>query len=87
MGCKHHKKKKGKNKKNKQEKEEEDDENMIIRENPFLQLGYGINAHLDTLYNMSCFFLTMTIVCIPIYVIYFGNKVKALKTDEPNPFA
>ena len=81
------KKKKKNNKKVEVKEEDEENEEMIVKQNPYLQLGYGINAHIDTLANLSCFFLTLTIASIPLYIFYYGNQVKALATTEKNPFA
>ena len=30
--------------------------------------------------------MTIAIVCLPLYYIYFGNEIQALKSDTPNPF-
>jgi hypothetical protein len=41
-----------------------------IRENPFILLGYGINAYFDILYYLFCCFTMLTIFSLPIYYLY-----------------
>ena len=55
----------------------------LLQEDPFLILGYGANAYFDiieSLFNMALF---ITVVMIPIMIIYSNNKINGLK-DQPN---
>jgi len=47
-------------------------------ENPFLILGYGINAYFDLIQLLVYMFLMITIFCIPLLYIYSHNNVKFL---------
>lgn len=74
-------------KKKKSTENEKEETELSERLDPFLQLGYGINAHIDTLLSMSCFFVTVTLAVLPILYCYNQNDIKALITQEANPFA
>ncbi len=41
-----------------------------ISQDPYLVLGYGINAYFDILYSLSLMFVCITIFCLPVYWIY-----------------
>lgn len=41
-----------------------------IQEDPFLLLGYGVNAYFDILFQLFNIFVLITIFCIPIYYLY-----------------
>lgn len=41
-----------------------------IKEDPYLILGYGVNAYYDILLSLCTLFLCITIFCIPIYYTY-----------------
>ena len=41
-----------------------------LLEDPYLILGYGINAYYDILYSLCCMFIWITIFSIPVYYIY-----------------
>jgi hypothetical protein len=43
---------------------------MEIQEDPFLLLGYGMNAYFDVLISLSRMMLAITLFSIPIFVIY-----------------
>ena len=60
-------------------------ENQLI-EDPFLVLGYGINAYFDIMFQLALMFLTITAFFIPVYIAYNGNKQQALASSSPNPF-
>jgi len=55
--------------------------------NPFLYLGYGVNAYFDIIYYMMCMMITISIFCIPIFMAYTGNSANALANHAANPFA
>lgn len=57
-----------------------------IMENPFLILGYGINAYFDVMRELSNMFIAITIFFIPVYSWYKGNSAHALETTSLNPF-
>ena len=42
------------------------------REDPFLILGYGVNAYIEILTSFSYMFLAITIFVIPVYLIYLS---------------
>jgi len=44
----------------------------VSTNDPFLILGYGVNAYIEILTSFSCMFLTVTIFAIPIYFIYLS---------------
>jgi hypothetical protein len=44
-------------------------ETQLIKE-PFLMLGYGINAYFDLLLSLMYMFIVITIACTPIYIVY-----------------
>jgi hypothetical protein len=41
-----------------------------IQEDPFLILGYGVNAFFDILLSLCMMFCAISIVCIPIFIVY-----------------
>lgn len=41
-----------------------------LLEDPYLILGYGINAYYDILYSLCCMFICITIFCLPIFYTY-----------------
>jgi hypothetical protein len=49
-----------------------------ITDNPFLLLGYGINAQFDIMLSMVYMFICITIFCIPVYYVYKNNPSRAL---------
>jgi hypothetical protein len=51
----------------------------VLQEDPFLILGYGANAYfeiIESLFNMALF---ITIVMIPVMIVYSNNKINGLK--------
>jgi len=55
-------------------------------EDPFLILGYGINAYFDMMRELSNMFIAITIFFIPVYGWYKGNEAGALERQSFNPF-
>lgn len=41
---------------------------------PFLILGYGVNAYLEILTSFSIMFLAITLFAFPIYIIYLSQS-------------
>lgn len=41
-----------------------------LYQDPYLILGYGINAYYDILLSLACMFVCISIFCIPIYFTY-----------------
>lgn len=41
-----------------------------IQDDPYLVLGYGVNAFFDILWSLCVMFGCITIFCIPIFYIY-----------------
>mmetsp|Transcript_5223 Transcript_5223/g.8087 ORF Transcript_5223/g.8087 Transcript_5223/m.8087 type:complete len:188 (-) Transcript_5223:2954-3517(-) len=52
-------------------------ENQLI-EDPFLILGYGVNAYFDIMLALSYMFLTIAIFCIPVYYAFAYNESHGL---------
>lgn len=52
-------------------------------EDPFLILGYGINAYFDMMRELAQMFLIITLFFIPVYMWYLSNNF--LHTDSGNP--
>lgn len=46
----------------------------MLNENPFLYLGYGVNAYFNIMLNLSKMFAMITLFCIPLYAVYSGNR-------------
>jgi hypothetical protein len=46
----------------------------MLNENPFLYLGYGVNAYFNVMLNLSKMFAMITLFCIPLYMVYSGNR-------------
>ena len=57
-----------------------------LREEPFLMLGYGVNAYLDIMLSLSKMFLMITIFCIPIFMFYGNNNMEAMTTSGLSKF-
>jgi len=55
-------------------------------EDPFLILGFGINAYFDMMLELCEMFVIISLFFIPVYMWYSGNKESALNTKEMNPF-
>ena len=45
-----------------------------IQRDPFILLGYGVNAYFDILYYLCCCFVFVTIFSLPIYSLY-SNEI------------
>lgn len=54
-------------------------ESQII-DDPFLILGYGVNAYFDIMLSLVYLCLTITLFCVPMYYYYTSNDQQALKT-------
>lgn len=54
-------------------------------ENPFLILGFGINAYFDMMMQLCELFLVITVFFIPIYWWFSNNNENTLFTAELNP--
>ena len=54
-------------------------------ENPFLILGFGINAYFDMMLQLCEMFVIITIFFIPVYAWYANVEEHALASSEPNP--
>ena len=46
-----------------------------IDDEPFVMLGYGVNAYFNILKYLGIMFFMITLFSIPIYTIYLGNTV------------
>ena len=49
-----------------------------VQEDPFLMLGYGVNAYFDIMYSLVFMFLVITVACIPMYYSYANNQSQAM---------
>lgn len=50
-----------------------------VQKDPFLMLGYGVNAYFDIMYSLIFMFLTISIACIPMYYSFaYNNKSDAI---------
>jgi len=47
----------------------------MMREDPFLYLGYGVNAYFNVMLNLSKMFGMITLFVIPLYMVYSENNV------------
>lgn len=54
-------------------------------ENPFLMLGFGINAYFDMMLQLCEMFFIITLFFIPVFVWYHNNEENALATTAMNP--
>jgi len=52
-------------------------ENQLI-EDPFLILGYGVNAYFDIMLSLAYMFLTLCVFCIPVYYVFSHNDARGL---------
>jgi len=55
-------------------------------EDPFLILGYGINAYFDVMFQLCLMFFTISLFFIPVFSWYKYNPQRALASESPNPF-
>lgn len=51
-----------------------------LMEEPFLMLGYGVNAYLGIMLSLSFMFIIITIFCIPIFMFYSENQMETMST-------
>ena len=58
----------------KEMKLEPPESDIHIRQNPWILLGYGVNAYFDILYYLCCCFVFVTIFSLPIYSLYSNEK-------------
>ena len=49
-----------------------------IEDEPFVMLGYGVNAYFNILKYLGIMFFMISLFSIPIFVIYSGNSVNML---------
>lgn len=53
-----------------------------IADEPFLMLGYGINAYFDIMISLSYMCLLITLFLVPVYFFYSQNSIKGLKDTK-----
>ena len=56
-------------------------------DDPFLLMGYGINAYFDLIISLMKFCFVITIFCIPLYIAFCGYafpsvSLEALKHEQ-----
>jgi len=59
-------------------------ENQLF-EDPFLILGYGLNAYFDMMISMAMFCLMVTLFMLPVYNGYAFNDEKGLQNESKYP--
>lgn len=50
-----------------------------VQKDPFLLLGYGVNAYFASMLHMAKMFGMITLFCIPVYMIYSQNEAKTFE--------
>lgn len=60
-------------------------EEQLIQD-PFLILGYGINAYFDVMFQLCLMFFTISLFFIPVFSWYKYNPQDALGTESANIF-
>jgi len=60
-------------------------ESEIVDE-PFLLLGYGVNAFFDIQRSLAWMFLIITAIAVPVYGVYSGNPQSGLAELESIPW-
>jgi len=50
----------------------EDDEEPVSND-PFLLLGYGVNAYFDIMFEIMKMMLMISVVCLPLLYVYSSN--------------
>lgn len=50
-----------------------------VQKDPFLLLGYGVNAYFASMLHMAKMFAMVTLFCLPIYAVYSKNEAKAFE--------
>ena len=56
-----------------------------VQDDPYLMLGYGLNAFFDVMFSMMQMFVCITIFCIPIYMSYSQGGQKAYSDSLAYP--
>lgn len=56
-----------------------------LAKNPYLILGFGINAYFDLQATMAFMFATVTFFFLPVFFWYKKNPANALETESFNP--
>ena len=41
---------------------------------PYLVLGYGVNAYMDIVLSFAKMFMVLTVSSIPLYIVYSSGK-------------
>jgi len=52
-----------------------------IQENPFIILGYGVNAYFEIIQAFCYMMGFVTLFYIPVFSVYSSNPISALSTD------
>lgn len=58
---------------------------VAIREDPFMILGYGINAYFEIINSLFWMMLFVTFAFLPILSVYSSNPINAL-ASRPKAF-
>lgn len=61
----------------------------MIEKDPFLLLGYGVNAYFNTMIHLTKMFAVITLFALPIMIIYhkggaFQGKINKLSMGNLN---
>jgi hypothetical protein len=57
-----------------------------LQKEPFLMLGYGVNAYFDIMLSIFYMFVFISLVCIPIFYCYSQNDAQGM-AELQNGFA
>ena len=49
-------------------------------DNPYLRLGYGVNAYYSTIMHLVKMFTVITLFLLPVFYVYAKAETKFLKT-------
>jgi hypothetical protein len=53
-----------------------------IAKDPFLLLGYGINAYFDIMISLAIMCICITLFMLPIFITFSGNSEQGLRLYE-----
>ena len=55
-----------------------------LEKDPFLMLGYGVNAYLDIMRQFALMFFFISLFCIPVFFVNGMNQTQGLKLLNPD---
>jgi len=60
-------------------------DHQLIKD-PFLRLGYGVNAYFDIMFSLVIMYGCITLFCLPIYFFYAKNGSYGMKNYASGGF-